>query len=109
LVLPSNDDPWGLVVNEAMAAHLPVVVSDACGCAEDLVIPNRNGFIFRSGDAEHLAECLSQVLAANLEEMGRLSRTIIDQWTPAHSGRSLAACIAYVLALPARQRAIDPP
>jgi glycosyltransferase involved in cell wall biosynthesis len=109
LVLPSNDDPWGLVVNEAMAAHLPVVVSDACGCAEDLVIPSRNGFIFRSGDAEHLAECLSQVLEANLEEMGRLSRTIIDQWTPAHSGRSLAACIAYVLAPPARQRAIDPP
>jgi glycosyltransferase involved in cell wall biosynthesis len=109
LVLPSSDDPWGLVVNEAMAANLPVIVSDACGCAEDLVIPNRNGFVFRNGDAEHLAECLRQALAADLEEMGRSSRCIIDQWTPAHSGRSLAACVAHVLALPARQRAVDPP
>jgi glycosyltransferase involved in cell wall biosynthesis len=109
LVLPSNDDPWGLVVNEAMAANLPVIVSDACGCAEDLVIPNRNGFVFRSGDAEHLAECLRQALAADLEAMGRSSRSIIDQWTPAHSGRSLAACIAHVLALPVKQRAIDQP
>lgn len=107
LVLSSNDDPWGLVVNEAMAANLPVIVSDACGCAEDLVIPNRNGFVFRSGDAEHLAECLRLALAANLEAMGRSSRNIIDQWTPAHSGRSLAACIAHVLALPVRQRAGD--
>jgi len=95
------------VVNEAMAASLPVIVSDACGCAEDLVIPNRNGFVFRSGDAEHLAECLRQAVAANLEAMGRSSRTIIDQWTLAHSGRSLVACIAYVLALPASERAVD--
>jgi glycosyltransferase involved in cell wall biosynthesis len=109
LVLPSNDDPWGLVVNEAMAANLPVIVSDACGCAEDLVIPNRNGFIFRSGDATHLTECLREALAANLEAMGRSSRSIIDEWTPAHSGRSLAACVAYVLALPAKQPAADQP
>jgi glycosyltransferase involved in cell wall biosynthesis len=107
LVLPSNDDPWGLVVNEAMAAHLPVIVSDACGCAEDLVVPNRNGFVFRNGNAEHLAECLRMVLAANLEAMGRASRSIIDQWTPAHSGRSLAACVAYVLGPPATRRSVD--
>jgi len=106
LVLPSNDDPWGLVVNEAMAAQLPVIVSDACGCAEDLVVPNRNGFVFRNGDADHLAECLSVALAANLEAMGRASRSIIDQWTPAHSGRSLAACLAYVLGPPANQRPV---
>ena len=54
-VLPSTREPWGLVVNEAMAAGLPVIVSDRCGCAEDLVIDGANGYVFspaREGDLE---------------------------------------------------------
>jgi len=39
LVLASRKDTWGLVVNEAMAAGLPVIVSTACGCAADLITP----------------------------------------------------------------------
>lgn len=98
VVLPSDDDPWGLVINEAMAAGLPVIVSDACGCAEDLAIPDVNGYVFRSGSAQELAECLRRALTGDLREMGRRSRGIIDEWTPAHSGRSLAACVSRVLA-----------
>ncbi len=97
LVLPSSDDPWGLVVNEAMFESLPVIVSDACGCAEDLVVPHVNGLIFRSGSPEHLTECLQQMLAADLESMGRASRSIIEQWTPENSGRSLSACVTEVM------------
>jgi glycosyltransferase involved in cell wall biosynthesis len=97
LVLPSDDDPWGLVVNEAMAAGLPVIVSDACGCAEDLVVPNVNGFVFRSGDVDQLSQCLRQALSSDLPAMGLESRRIIKQWTPAHSAQSLSKCIAYVL------------
>src|SRR5690606_20486445 len=46
LILPSVSDQWGLVVNEAMASALPVLVSNQCGCAIDLVNENENGYTF---------------------------------------------------------------
>ncbi len=46
LVLPSKSEPWGLVVNEAMVCGMPVIVSDTCGCAGDLVQDGLNGFTF---------------------------------------------------------------
>lgn len=46
LVLPSKSEPWGLVVNEAMVCGMPVIVSDTCGCAGDLVCNGANGFTF---------------------------------------------------------------
>lgn len=46
LVLPSKSEPWGLVVNEAMVCGLPVIVSETCGCADDLVRDGVNGFTF---------------------------------------------------------------
>ena len=53
-ILPSKSDQWGLVVNEALAAGLPCIVSDACGCAVDLVKKNINGWIFNSNDEINL-------------------------------------------------------
>jgi glycosyltransferase involved in cell wall biosynthesis len=53
LVLPSDHgETWGLVVNEALASGLPCLVSDACGCAEDLI---GNGLSFPMGDVAALA------------------------------------------------------
>lgn len=46
LVLPSKSEPWGLVVNEAMVCGMPVIVSETCGCAGDLVQHGVNGFTF---------------------------------------------------------------
>ena len=45
LVLPSVFEPWGLVVNEAMAAALPVIVSECVGCVDDLVTTERTGIV----------------------------------------------------------------
>ena len=59
LVLPSENETWGLVVNEAMACGLPAIVSEAVGCAPDLIEPERTGFTFPVGDVERLAGCLS--------------------------------------------------
>ncbi len=63
LVLPSDGgETWGLVVNEAMACGLPAVVSDAAGCAPDLIDAGRTGFTFALGEVKALEEALEQML-----------------------------------------------
>lgn len=81
-VLPSEDEPWGLIVNEAMCAGLPVVVSSEIGCATDLVRHGENGFTFAAGDIGALAGALrSIVVDAGLRRtMSRKSLEIIDGW-----------------------------
>ncbi|HZE73101.1 MAG TPA: glycosyltransferase family 4 protein [Pyrinomonadaceae bacterium] len=63
LVLPSRWDGWGLVVNEAFSAGVPVVVSDRCGAA-DLVRQGINGYVFRNESVAELRACLSAFLDA---------------------------------------------
>ncbi|HEY0386662.1 MAG TPA: glycosyltransferase family 4 protein, partial [Pyrinomonadaceae bacterium] len=59
LVLPSDhQETWGLVVNEAMASGLPCVVSDACGCGEDLIAPINPAFRFPLGQPGKLAAAI---------------------------------------------------
>ncbi|MBZ5582310.1 MAG: glycosyltransferase [Acidobacteriia bacterium] len=85
LVLPSVSEPWGLVVNEAMAAGLPVLVSKRCGCAPDLVQEGRNGFTFDPYETEQLARLMLRVSSMSEDErsaMGQTSREIISRWTP---------------------------
>jgi glycosyltransferase involved in cell wall biosynthesis len=60
LVLPSEFDTWGLVVNEAMAAGTLPIVSDRVGCAPDLVCDI--GEVFRCGDVPDLAEAISRAI-----------------------------------------------
>ncbi|HEX7015372.1 MAG TPA: glycosyltransferase family 4 protein, partial [Cyclobacteriaceae bacterium] len=56
LILPSTTDQWGLVVNEAMASELPVLVSQNCGCAVDLVRDKENGCIFDPFRVDDIAD-----------------------------------------------------
>lgn len=59
LVLPSDQrETWGLVVNEAMASGLPCIVSDACGCGEDLVVPINQALRFPLGEYRAMADAL---------------------------------------------------
>ncbi len=82
-VLPSRDEHWGLVVNEAMTCGLPVVVSDACGCADDLVVTGQNGVVFPVENAAKLAEVIVQLTVnqSQRESMGRESESMIRPWT----------------------------
>lgn len=73
LVLPSEGEGWGLVVNEALSVGTPVIISDRCGAA-DLIRDGENGFIFRTGDAASLELCLRNFLAAP-SEWARWRRT----------------------------------
>lgn len=59
-VLPSLEETWGLVVNEAMASGLPVIVSERAGASVDLVVDGENGYVVPPANAECLAErCLA--------------------------------------------------
>src|SRR4029077_18085376 len=61
LVLPSLFEPWGLVVNEAMACGLPVIASDRVGCAEDLVRHGQTGLVVGAGCERELAAAIRQL------------------------------------------------
>jgi len=85
LVLPSyRSEQWGLVVNEAMAAGIPVLVSNKCGCAYHLVRDGMNGFLFNPEDVEDIARSIISIhlLENRLNVMGEESRKIILEFSP---------------------------
>lgn len=61
-VLPSTYEMWGLVVNEAMAASMPVIVSDTVGSGYDLVQGQNTGLVFKDNDVDSLAECMKRIV-----------------------------------------------
>lgn len=83
-VFPTRTDPWGLVLNEAMAASLPIVCSSAAGAVDDLVEQGGNGFIFPVGDVTRFAEALQQLVDDDdlRKRMGKRSHQIILNYTP---------------------------
>lgn len=68
LVLPSDGETWGLVVNEAMACGLPCFVSDRVGSGPDMIRPGETGVIFPLGDMQTLGRMLHE-FAANTQQM----------------------------------------
>ncbi|TAK98852.1 MAG: glycosyltransferase [Verrucomicrobia bacterium] len=78
----STTEQWGLVVNEAMASGLPVLVSNRCGCARDLVQEGVNGFTFDPTNVEQIAGLMLRfsTLNSQLSTFAATSRTIIANW-----------------------------
>jgi glycosyltransferase involved in cell wall biosynthesis len=127
-ILPSLREEWGLVVNEAMASGLPVVVSETAGCAEDLLAPGwpdnirsqgaewrggvasaagcrvcQNGFLFNPLSSDALAGALLELEASPglREVMGRASRSIVDKFSCAHFAENALLAARAALGHPA--------
>lgn len=87
LILPSVQDTWGLVVNEAMAAGNFIIVSDGCGCSEDLVDEN-TGAVFRTGDIVSLIDAIvrvSKLVESNIDRQAVLRK--VTQYDVLITGR----------------------
>ena len=95
-VLPSENEPWGLAVNEAMCAGLPIVASAEIGCAADLIRVGVNGQTFGTGDVEGLASALHPILAdaGTRWRMGLASSDIISHWSYAECASGLRTALA---------------
>lgn len=87
----STVEQWGLVVNEAMASGLPVLVSERCGCVPELVRNAGNGFTFDPSDTEQLVTYLEYFSTheAKLPSMSQASLRIISLWTPQRFAQAL--------------------
>jgi hypothetical protein len=106
LVMPSITDQWGLVVNEAMASGLPVLVSTGSGAAQDLVAEGVNGYTFDPSRTEELAQqmvALSDASIAQIAEMGAASRGIIEAYTPQRFASAATSLVETLRARPARR------
>jgi glycosyltransferase involved in cell wall biosynthesis len=96
----STTEQWGLVVNEAVASGLPVVVSDRCGCAPELV--QGNGFTFDPFDEHQLAARLLKMASLSDDERTRLSDasyTISANFAPERFGEGLEQAVMVAMKL----------
>jgi glycosyltransferase involved in cell wall biosynthesis len=95
LVLPSDGrETWGLIVNEAMAAGVPAFVSDAAGCAPDLVMNDVTGYVFPCGDVAALGRRLCDFGARDvLARLGHAAAAHIRSYSPAAAAEGVVAAV----------------
>ena len=93
-VHPALEEPWGLVINEAMASGLPVLSSRNVGAAEELVVEGRTGFLFDPGDVNSITEYLFKMFSmseAARHKMGLEAREMLERKVPSRAfGEGLA-------------------
>lgn len=97
-VLPSQHEPWGLIVNEVMNAARAVIVSDDVGCQPDLVRNGIEGFVYPVGNIAALTLALSQVLSTPETPviLGRNARKRVSQWSFEEDIKGLRQALATV-------------
>jgi len=101
----STTEQWGLVVNEAMASSLPVLVSNRCGCAADLVREGENGWTFDPTNEEQIADLMLRIASdeTRRKSMGLKSREIIAEWGPDRFASGVKSAVEAALAAPRKK------
>ena len=102
-VLASSTDQWGLVVNEAMAAGLPCLVSNACGCAVDLIIHNRTGWCFDTNSTRALTELMHTAERQPPDQRAAMvasAKQRLEAFTPQAFSQGLLAAVVQALHQP---------
>ena len=102
----STSEPWGLVVNEAIASSLPVIVSDRCGCVPELVRDGVNGFTFDPKDERELTSrllALASLPKNERERFAQASREIASRHGSDQFGKGLECAARAALQLPRRK------
>jgi glycosyltransferase involved in cell wall biosynthesis len=98
-ILPSTREAWGLVALEAMCCELPVIVSERCGCARDLVNPKTGWQFdpFREQDLVSLLEQVSHMDRETLRKMGKSGRQVAVTYSPEHCASIILRTVGEVL------------
>lgn len=99
----STTEQWGLVVNEAMAAGLPCIVSEMCGCAADIVKDGVTGFTFNPLNTEELTSHmlrLTKMTSVEHSRMGAAGCQLISEWTPERFAAGMSAAVATAVSRP---------
>jgi glycosyltransferase involved in cell wall biosynthesis len=99
MVLPSYSEPWGLVVNEALAHGCPAVVSESCGCVPELVIDGVSGYAFTAGDVAGLQRTMLKAMEAFADAGGTARRCmdVIRRFDPPSAAANIARGCALML------------
>lgn len=106
-ICPSTNEQWGLVVNEAMASGLPVIVSTGCGCAPELALEGKNGYLIDPFDIASLTSAMLRLSdpAQDIESFRKAAEEHIAKYTPMVFAKGLRDAIAVAQARPARKAA----
>lgn len=100
---PAKQEAWGLVVNEAAASGLPLLVSKTVGARYELVEGGGNGFLFDPHDVDDMARAMLKLAGldkAARRKMGRRSEASVADWSPGNFGEQLRRAAELALSLP---------
>jgi glycosyltransferase involved in cell wall biosynthesis len=102
---PALSEPWGLVINEAMASELPILSSKNVGAAEELLQEGVNGFSFNPASVEELAAVLEGMAELPLQKravMGSASKSIISNWGPERFSQGSQEAVRAAMSVPTK-------
>ncbi len=94
LVVPSDHEPYGLTINEAMICGLPVIASDAVGASADLIESGKTGWTYPVRNKEALSELLNHALE-NPSQLKEMSQACIDKMKTWSSATNVAAQVDF--------------